>query len=151
MKKKILFIATGGTISTEMDSKIQGLIAKKGGEDLIAGLDLKDHQVETINFRKINSPYMTPFDMLELGKLLKDTLQRREIKGAVVTHGTATLEETAFLLDLLLDTRKPVVLTGAQRPASARVARRTFQSFRGFQSCLRSIGRRSGCARGVCR
>jgi L-asparaginase len=62
---------------------------------------------------------MTPSDMLELGKLLRDTLQRKEIKGAVVTHGTATLEETAFLLDLLLDTRKPVVLTGAQRPASA--------------------------------
>ena len=119
MKKKILFIATGGTISTEMDSNIQGLIAKKGGEELIAGLDLKDHQVETIDFRKINSPYMTPFDMLELGKLLKDTLPRKEIKGAVVTHGTATAEETAFLLDLLLDTRKPVVLTGAQRPASA--------------------------------
>ena len=119
MKKKILFVATGGTISTEMDSKIQGYIAKKGGEDLISGIDLKDHQVETINFRKINSPYMTPFDMLELGKLLKDTLPRKEIEGAVVTHGTATLEETAFLLDLLLDTRKPVVLTGAQRPASA--------------------------------
>jgi len=57
--------------------------------------------------------------MLELGKLLKDALQREEIEGAVVTHGTATLEETAFLLDLLLDTGKPVVLTGAQRPASA--------------------------------
>ena len=119
MKKKILFIATGGTISTEMDSKIQGYIAKKGGEELISGIDLKDHRVETIDFRKINSPYMTPFDMLELGKLLKDNLPRKEIKGAVVTHGTATLEETAFLLDLLLDTRKPVVLTGAQRPASA--------------------------------
>ena len=41
MKKKILFIATGGTISTEMDSKIQGYIAKKGGEDLISGIDLQ--------------------------------------------------------------------------------------------------------------
>jgi L-asparaginase len=119
MKKKILFIATGGTISTELDSKLQGYVSKRSGEDLIAGLDLQEHLVETINFRKINSPYMTPFDMLELGALLKYTLQRKEIKGAVVTHGTATLEETAFLLDLLLDTRKPVVLTGAQRPASA--------------------------------
>jgi len=119
MKKKIVFIATGGTISAEMDGKIQGYISKRSGEDLISGLDFKDYQVETINFRKINSPYMTPFDMLELGALLKDTLQRKEIKGAVVTHGTATLEETAFLLDLLLDTSKPVVLTGAQRPASA--------------------------------
>jgi L-asparaginase len=119
MKTRTLFIATGGTISTEMDDEIQGYIAKKGGEDLIAGLDLPDNQVETVNFRKVNSPYMTPFDMLELGKLLKGALQREQINGAVVTHGTATLEETAFLLDMLLDTRKPVVFTGAQRPASA--------------------------------
>ncbi len=119
MKKNILFIATGGTISAEMDSKIQGYISKKSGEDLISGLDLEDYRVETVDFRKINSPYMTPFDMLELGTLLRDTLRRKEITGAVVTHGTATLEETAFLLDLLLDPSKPVVLTGAQRPASA--------------------------------
>ncbi len=120
MKKRILYIATGGTISAEMDSKIQGYVSKRSGEDLISGLDLKDFQGETIDFRKINSPYMTPLDMLELGKLLKDNLRRKEIRGAVVTHGTATLEETAFLLDMLLDTRKPVVLTGAQRPASAK-------------------------------
>lgn len=120
MKKRILYIATGGTISTEMDSKIQGYVSKRSGEDLISGLDLKDYPGETIDFRKINSPYMTPLDMLELGKLLKDNLKRKEIRGAVVTHGTATLEETAFLLDMLLDTRKPVVLTGAQRPASAK-------------------------------
>ncbi len=119
MKKRILYIATGGTISTEMDSGIQGYVSKRSGEDLISGLDLKDYPGETIDFRKINSPYMTPWDMLELGKLLKDNLKRKEIRGAVVTHGTATLEETAFLLDMLLDTRKPVVLTGAQRPASA--------------------------------
>jgi len=119
MKKKILYIATGGTISTEMDTRIQGYISKRSGADLISGLALEENRVETIDFRKINSPYMTPSDMLELAGLLRDHLRRKEISGAVVTHGTATLEETAFLLDLLLDTRKPVVLTGAQRPASA--------------------------------
>ncbi|MHB8772391.1 MAG: asparaginase [Syntrophales bacterium] len=119
MKKNILFIATGGTISTEMDSDIQGYVSKRTGEELLSGLALQDLRVQTIDFRKINSPYMTPSDMLELGGLLRDNLHRKEITGAVVTHGTATLEETAFLLDLLLATRKPVVLTGAQRPASA--------------------------------
>jgi L-asparaginase len=119
MKKKILLIATGGTISSERDNKTQGYISKRRGEDLISGIALKDYQVETINFRKINSPYMTPLDMLELGELLKESLQGNDIKGAVITHGTATLEETAFLLDVLLHTRKPIVLTGAQRPASA--------------------------------
>lgn len=120
MKKKILYVATGGTISTELDGRIKGYVSKRSGEDLISGLDLEGYQVETIDFRKINSPYMTPSDMLELGTLIKDNLLRKEIKGAVVTHGTATLEETAFLLDLLLDTHKPVVLTGAQRPASVK-------------------------------
>jgi L-asparaginase len=119
MKQKMLFIATGGTISTEMDSKIQGYVSKRSGEDLISGLAMKDYQVETVNFRKINSPYITPADMFELGKLLRDALQRVDIHGAVVTHGTATLEETAFFLDVLLQSSKPVVLTGAQRPASA--------------------------------
>ncbi len=119
MKQKLLFIATGGTISTEMDSKIQGYVAKRSGEDLISNLAIKDYQVETVNFRKINSPYITPVDMLELGKLLQDALHRDDIHGAVVTHGTATLEETAFFLDVLLHSSKPVVLTGAQRPASA--------------------------------
>lgn len=120
MKKTILFVATGGTISTERDDDIQGYVSKRTGEELLSGLALQDLRVETIDFRKINSPYMTPFDMLELGGLLRDNLRRKEIAGAVVTHGTATLEETAFLLDLLLVTRKPVVLTGAQRPASSR-------------------------------
>ena len=41
MKKTILFVATGGTISAEMDSKIQGYISKQSGEDLISGLDLQ--------------------------------------------------------------------------------------------------------------
>ena len=117
--KKILFITTGGTISSEKDGKTQGYVSTRGGEDLISGLDLGGHRVETIDFRKINSPYMTPSDMFALAALLRDALRRKEIQGAVVTHGTATLEETAFLLDLLLDSRKPVVVTGAQRPASA--------------------------------
>lgn len=119
MKKKILFVATGGTISAELDSQIQGYVSKQSGEELLSGLDLKDHPVESVNFRKINSPYMTPSDMLDLGNLLKETLNKGEFSGAVVAHGTATLEETAFLLDMLLNIRQPVVLTGAQRPASA--------------------------------
>ncbi|MCE5264617.1 MAG: asparaginase [Deltaproteobacteria bacterium] len=119
MKKKLLLIATGGTISSERGDKTPGYAAKRSGEELLSGLALEDHPVETIDFRKINSTYMTPRDMLELGILLRESLQRDDIAGAVVTHGTSTLEETAFLLDLLLHTRKPVVLTGSQRPASA--------------------------------
>ncbi len=119
VNRKLLLIATGGTISSERGDKSPGYAAKRNGEELLSGLALKDQPVETVDFRKINSTYMTPRDMLELGELLRESLQRGDIAGAVVTHGTSTLEETAFLLDLLFRTRKPVVLTGAQRPAGA--------------------------------
>lgn len=119
MKKKLLLVATGGTISAGMDDKITGYVSKRSGEELISGLALEDHPLEVVDFRKINSTYMTPADMLALGELLRDSLRRDDVAGAVVTHGTSTLEETAFLLDLLIHTGKPVVLTGSQRPASA--------------------------------
>lgn len=119
MKEKILLVATGGTISAEMDEKIQGYISRRSGEDLISGLALEDHPAEIVNFRKINSTYMTPSDMLALANLVQESLQRNDIRGAVITHGTATMEETAFLLDVLLHTPKPVVFTGSQRPAGA--------------------------------
>jgi len=119
MLNKVLFIATGGTISTEMDHERQGYISKRSGEDLISGQVFKDLQIEIVNFRKMNSPYITPVDMLELGNLLKVGLQREDVLGAVVTHGTSTLEETAAFLDVLSISGKPIVLTGSQRPASA--------------------------------
>lgn len=117
MAKKIVLIATGGTISTGKNAN-HAYVSKLSGEELVSGLSLDDYVVETINFRRINSTYMTPQDMLELGNLLLSVQKRDDVSGIVVTHGTSTLEETVFFLDLLLPRSKPIVFTGSQRPAT---------------------------------
>lgn len=75
-------------------------------------------EVVEIPFRRLSSGGILPVDWLELTRTLHERLDRG-LDGAVVTHGTNTLEETAYFLHLALDTNKPVVVTGAMRPSSA--------------------------------
>ena len=72
--------------------------------------------VDVIEYSNIPSPYMTPQMMFELAKTVD--LKIVDYDGVVITHGTDTLEETAFLCDLVLTTRKPVVFTAAMRSGS---------------------------------
>jgi L-asparaginase len=73
-----------------------------------------------VPFRSIGSSAMTPADWIELRDLIQSAAaDRSEIAGFVILHGTATLEETAYFLDLTLDLATPVVLVGAQRPFGA--------------------------------
>jgi L-asparaginase len=74
-------------------------------------------EIERIEFKRLSSGGITPADWLELSRSLQRQLGDG-LDGAVVTHGTNTLEETAYFLHLTLSTDKPVVVTGAMRPAS---------------------------------
>lgn len=65
---------------------------------------------------QLPSPHVTPKDMLKIQKRLEQAEEEGKIDGAVITHGTDTLEETAYFLDLTAETSFPVVLTGAMRP-----------------------------------
>jgi L-asparaginase len=76
--------------------------------------------IEAIPFRAVSSSAIGPREWLELAQLINrlDT-ERSDITGAVILHGTATLEETAYFLNLTLDAALAVVLVGAQRPFNA--------------------------------
>src|SRR5260370_14305454 len=70
-----------------------------------------------ISFRAVASTGIAWRDWVELGKLVRDLAATRpDAHGIVITHGTASLEDTAWFLDLVVRCRVPVVLVGAQRP-----------------------------------
>ncbi|WP_040228292.1 asparaginase [Bhargavaea cecembensis] len=117
MKKTLLLIHTGGTISMTTDEA--GAVSPALNNPLmgeIAKLGVLDDIIEIEAFN-LPSPHITPEHMLELKKLIEKTALEQTIDGVVITHGTDTLEETAFFLDLTLSTDMPVVLTGAMRSA----------------------------------
>ncbi len=114
----ILF--TGGTISMKLDPATGAAVPAMGAADIleqVPGLDaIADIEVE--DFSRLPGPHVTPEQMWRLARRSAAWLERPDIDGLVITHGTDTIEETAYLLDLLLLTDKPVVLTGAMRTVS---------------------------------
>ncbi len=76
-------------------------------------------QVEQVPFRRLPSHALVDRDWLDLVGVLHGIFERDGADGAVITHGTNTLEETAYFLNLVLKSDRPVVLVGSMRPASA--------------------------------
>lgn len=117
MKKNILLIMTGGTISMKNvpdlgvvpTSELADFLQKFPQLEGVANVEVMDHL-------NIPSPYMTPQMMFGLAKLIDEKIA--DYDGVVVTHGTDTLEESAYMADLVLTTRKPVVFTAAMRSGS---------------------------------
>lgn len=122
--KHIHVIEMGGTISAQ-------------GKDR---LDLKDytsgvfHQDDFLNkipelaqiaslsfttFSKISSTKITSLHWIELRNIIIEQIEKNEVDGFVISHGTSTLEETAYFLHLTIPTDKPIVFVGAQRPFTA--------------------------------
>ncbi|RKD26072.1 asparaginase [Caminicella sporogenes DSM 14501] len=118
--KKVAIIFTGGTISMKIDPRISAAIPALSSEEIMSMVTNIDRfaDIEIINFDRIPGPHMSPKKMMELSKIIKGLANRKDIDGIIVTHGTDTLEETAFLLDLNLFCEKPVVVTGAMRNGS---------------------------------
>lgn len=116
----VAFIATGGTIAMRIDPVKQAPVPAISGEDLLATVPgvAKYARVEVSNLSNVPSDYMDPPRWVALTHPVQDALSRPEVAGVVVSHGTDTLEETAWWLDLTVDSPKPVVLIGAQRNAS---------------------------------
>ncbi len=114
----ILF--TGGTISMRVDPATGSAVPALSAEDIVAqvpGLpNVAAFEIE--EFGRLPGPHVTPELMWRLARRAAAWLERPDVDGLIITHGTDTIEETAFMLDLLLLTDKPVVLVGAMRTVS---------------------------------
>lgn len=120
MKPHLAIFFTGGTISMQIDPVTGGVIPALSGKEIVArvpGLEsIADFEIR--DFARLPGPHMTPSRMMELAEMVDAELAKEHTVGAVVTHGTDTLEETAYLLDLILDIEKPIVFVGAMRNSS---------------------------------
>jgi L-asparaginase len=119
-KPVVVFIATGGTIAMKIDPVKHAPVPAISGEDLLATVPevSKYATVEVKNVSNVPSDYMDPVRWTALTREVNSALARSEVAGVIISHGTDTLEETAYWLDLTVDSDKPVVLIGAQRNAS---------------------------------
>ncbi|MGP4060108.1 asparaginase [Halobacillus sp. H74] len=117
--KRILVIHTGGTISMK-ENKETGEVntSSKHPLDEITTLLRGETEIEDDILFYLPSPHIRPDHMLKLGRYIHERMSKKSFDGIVITHGTDTLEETAYFLDLFLQTRKPVVVTGAMRSSN---------------------------------
>ena len=121
---KVAFVGTGGTIASVGTDPLDLAFYSQTGKvfSLDEVLEQTPDLASVANvvrapFKAIHSTAMGPDYWPDLARLIDRTLaEDAEIAGAVVTHGTATLEETGYYLNLVLKTDKPVVMVGAQRP-----------------------------------
>ncbi|MEJ6348158.1 asparaginase [Holzapfeliella sp. He02] len=116
--KKILVLHTGGTIS--MSENEAGEVIQNEQNPLLNLTHHFDFEIELVveDIFNLPSPHIAPKHMLQLKKRIQKGVDEEGIDGVVITHGTDTLEETAYFLDLTLPNNLPVVLTGAMRSSN---------------------------------
>lgn len=117
-RRRVVVVTTGGTIAMRHDPAAGGGVPALEASDLFAFLPDLGIALEGVAVCNLPGPHMTPQTMWAAREAVAQALARPEVSGVVVTHGTDTIEETATLLDLTLDSPKPVVVTGAMRHSS---------------------------------
>lgn len=118
MRKKILLILTGGTISMDHHKDLSYDVLQFQKQHLmnLGHSMLNDIDIDSHVLLMKPSPHMTPFDMLEIAKFVSSEILKKKYDGFVITHGTDTLEETAFFLDLYFqNSTVPIIITGSMR------------------------------------
>ncbi|MBH1932798.1 asparaginase [Streptomyces sp. AV19] len=115
---QVVVISTGGTIASRWQGS--GYAADARGGDVLATAAVPEGvTVRVVDLMSVNSARITTAHQLTLLRTVREVLADPAVDGIVVTHGTDTLEESAFFLDLHHDDPRPVVFTGAQRPLEA--------------------------------
>ncbi|MBU3699794.1 MAG: asparaginase [Candidatus Kapabacteria bacterium] len=119
-KSRIVIIFTGGTIASKLDSEWGGVVPSMSGGEILARIpgirsvaDIVVHEYGTFP-----GPHITIERMWEISRIVSQYANDPSVDGVVVTHGTDTLEETAYFLDCSVDTPKPIVVIGAMRNSS---------------------------------
>ena len=122
-KPNIVILATGGTIAGSAETQTQaGYTSGQVGVDVLINAvpqikELADVTGEQIS--NVGSQDMSDAIWLKLAKRINDLVVSPKVDGIVITHGTDTIEETGYFLNLVVNTDKPVVLTAAMRPSTA--------------------------------
>ena len=115
MPKKILVLHTGGTISMQADDSGAVVTSQENPMNHVSN-PLEGVEVHALDFFNLPSPHIKPKHMLALYQKIKEESDNYD--GFVITHGTDTLEETAYFLDTMEVPHKPIVLTGAMRSSN---------------------------------
>ena len=149
MTTRLTVLATGGTIAGIAGSAIakdyrSGEIGIEEYLEQVGGLGL-EAELSGKQIANIDSADIGPQVWNELHRAITDALADEGCSGVIVTHGTDTLEETAFLLDLTLPAQKPVVVVGAMRPADAV----GYDGLRNFANAVRVASDPDAAGRGV--
>ena len=117
---RLLFFTTGGTIASRYSEELQGFTTAVAGSDLVAAVPGLESvgDVEVVELANVSSTFLRPGQVFDWAQQVAKSLADPEVAGAVVTHGTDTLEESAVLFDFVIDSPKPVVFTGSMRTSS---------------------------------
>jgi L-asparaginase len=144
---RVLVLFTGGTIGMRYDPAVGAAVPALSARELL------DHdpalqslaELEVLEYGQYPGPHMTLERMWEVSEILRRELARPTIAGAVVTHGTDTLEETAYLLDLRHTSPKPVAVVGAMRT----VNEPGFDGPANLSAAIRTVLSPQACGQGV--
>ncbi|HHB2921278.1 TPA: asparaginase [Staphylococcus aureus] len=116
--KHLLIIHTGGTISMSQDQSNKVVTNDINPISMHQDVINQYAQIDELNPFNVPSPHMTIQHVKQLKDIILEAVTNKYYDGFVITHGTDTLEETAFLLDLILGIEQPVVITGAMRSSN---------------------------------
>lgn len=116
--KHLLVIHTGGTISMSQDQSNKVVTNDTNPISMHQDVINQYAQIDELNPFNVPSPHMTIQHVKQLKGIILEAVTNKYYDGFVITHGTDTLEETAFLLDLILGIEQPVVITGAMRSSN---------------------------------
>ncbi|HHB2685947.1 TPA: asparaginase [Staphylococcus aureus] len=116
--KHLLVIHTGGTISMSQDQSNKVVTNDINPISMHQDVINQYAQIDELNPFNVPSPHMTIQHVKQLKDIFLEAVTNKYYDGFVITHGTDTLEETAFLLDLILGIEQPVVITGAMRSSN---------------------------------